>query len=260
MLGLLFMAVWLGAVSPAWASGMAAVEVQSGVAFTVPERLEYAISWVGIPVGESSLAVSDIVRLEHGEAYHFVSTARSNHVLRLLYPVKTRIESFVDTERMLPVRYTMTGRQGFKTRNRELRFDQMSHQVELIMAGMQRVYPTVDAVQDPLSALYFYRTRAAVTPGEVVRIPVHDRKRPHEIVITTGQVETITTRAGTFEAARLNVKQTEEGLFLHEGDITLWVTTDARRLPVRMLGRVMIGTVEAELLSVIPAPEPVVEP
>jgi Protein of unknown function (DUF3108) len=217
--------------------------------FAAPEQLHYAISWLGIPVGESSLTSLGVVEEGTGAVYHFSSTAMSNHVLRLLYPVRTRIDSIVDAERFLPIRYTMNGRQGFQTRHRELLFDQSKHTVQLTMEGQIRNYPTVEAVQDPLSALYYYRMTATMRPGEVVRIPVHDRKRPKEIVVTAGPVETVTTDAGTFQAARLKIKQEEEGLFLHEGDITVWITTDERRLPVRLEGRVTIGTVAAELVN-----------
>ena len=85
--------------------------------------------------------------------------------------------------------------------------------------------------------------------GEVVRIPVHDRKRPKEIVVTAGPVESVKTEAGTFQAVRLKVKQEEEGLFLHEGDLTVWMTADDQCIPVRMEGRVAIGTVAAELTA-----------
>jgi hypothetical protein len=223
-------------------------------AFASPERLQYSISWTGIPVGESILSSLGTVDEGAGNVYHFASTTASNHVLRLLYPVKTRIESVVDPERFLPIRYTMKGRQGFQTRTRELRFDQTAHTVELVMEGVNRRYPTVDAVQDPLSALYYYRMTATMREGEVVRIPVHDRKRPKEIVVTAGPVERIETDAGVFQAARLKIKQTEEGIFLHEGDITIWMTADERRLPVRMEGRVTIGTVVAELEAYSGAP------
>lgn len=215
--------------------------------FATPERLHYAISWVGISVGESTLTSQGMVDEGAGPVYHFSSTAMSNHVLRLLYPVRTRIDSIVDPEQFLPIRYTMEGRQGFQTRHRELQFDQSNHTVRLTMEGQSRNYPTAEAVQDPLSALYFYRMTATMQEGEVVRIPVHDRKRPKEIVVTAGSVETVTTGAGTFQAVRLKIKQEEEGVFLHEGDITVWITADERRLPVRMEGHVAIGTVAAEL-------------
>jgi len=216
-------------------------------AFAEPERLHYSISWVGIPVGESTLISQGMVDEAGGRVYRFASTAASNHVLRLLYPVRTRIESVVDAERFLPIRYTMQGRQGFQSRSRELHFDQTNHTVQLSMEGETRNFPTVEAVQDPLSALYYYRMVATMQPGEIIHIPVHDRKRPKEIVVTAGPVESVTTGAGTFQAARLKIKQEEEGIFLHQGDITVWMSADERRLPVRMEGHVAIGTVAAEL-------------
>jgi len=249
--GALIHAVWLTAAAALLLGSTGSASVTGTQlpkpVFATPERLHYSISWIGIPVGESTLISYGIVE-EGGDAvYHFSSMAASNHVLRLLYPVRTRIDSFVDSDRFLPIRYTMVGRQGFQRRNRELRFDQDNHIVHLTMDGESRNYPTAASVQDPLSALYYYRMTATMQPGEVVRIPVHDRKRPKEIVVTAGPVETVTTDAGTFQASRLNIRQEEEGLFLHEGDITVWMTADERRLPVRLEGRVAIGTVEAEL-------------
>ncbi len=237
--------VWLLAGSAPAALPPAATPLS----FHATEQLHYVIRWAGVPVGESTLVVQDVVEAEEGPMYHFASTARSNHVLRLLYPVRTRVESFVDAARFLPVRYTMQGRQGFRVRDRELLFDQRAHSVELVTEGRRRIYPTADEVQDPLSALYYYRRTATLEAGEVVRIPVHDRKRPKEIVVTAGPVETVETDAGTFQAARLDLTRQDEGLFLHEGDITLWMTADERRLPVRLVGRVAIGTVSAELTA-----------
>ena len=256
----LIVPAWLAAIAALLigATGSASVTIAQlpKPAFAEPEQLHYSISWAGIPVGESTLISRGMIDEAGGHVYHFASTATSNHVLRLLYPVRTRIDSIVDAERFLPIRYTMEGRQGFQTRSRELQFDQTNHVVQLTTEGQSLNYPTVEAVQDPLSALYYYRLVATMQPGEVVRIPVHDRKRPKEIVVTAGPVESVTTEAGTFQASRLKIKQEEEGVFLHQGDITVWMTADERRLPVRMEGHVTIGTVEAELEAYTGAPSP----
>ena len=238
VLGVLFGAPSAGLSSPATPPPLAPTE-----------RLSYTMYWIGVPVAESMLKSAGPVELPEGRAFHFIATTESNHVLRLLYPVKTRVDSFVEAGRFLPIRYTMTGRQGFRKRDRELRFDQAGQSVTLITEGRSRIYPTVAAVQDPLSAFYYYRMTASLEPGEVARIPVHDRKRPKEIIVTVGQVETVKTKAGTFETVRLKIEQ-EEGLFLHEGEVWLWMTTDARRLPVRVEARVTLGTVVAELTEV----------
>ena len=248
---LLSVIFWISTSGPVPVVASVPATLSSRSVFSVKEQLRYDISWIGIPVGEATLASEGFENSEEGGLLHFVSTVRSNHVLRVLYPVKTRIESFVEAERFLPVRYVMTGRQGYRMRNRTLLFDQAQHAVELVSSGEHRTYETVEAVQDPLSALYFYRSNATMREGEIFRVPVHDRKRPKEIVVTAGPVETIRTDAGLFDVVRLNVEQTGKGLFLHDGDLTVWITTDERRLPVRMEGHVAIGTVVAELTHVL---------
>ena len=43
-----------------------------------------------------------------------------------------------------------------------------------------------------------------------------------------------------------------EGLFRQKGDIEIWLTDDARRIPVMMNGKVVIGSVTATLTQVEP--------
>jgi hypothetical protein len=72
------LALWAGsAVMPHRAS-----------AFPMPERLEFEISYTGIPAGR---AVQEVTR--EGDEVHIVSTARSADWLKLFFPVNDRIES-----------------------------------------------------------------------------------------------------------------------------------------------------------------------
>ena len=61
---------------------------QPAAAFPIPERLEFDVSYTGIPAGRAVQEVTIV-----GDEVHIVSTARSADWLRILFPVDDRIES-----------------------------------------------------------------------------------------------------------------------------------------------------------------------
>src|SRR5450631_199704 len=60
----------------------------SAIAFQMPERLEFEITYTGIPAGR---AVQEVT--QSGNEIHIVSTARSAAWLKIFFPVDDRIES-----------------------------------------------------------------------------------------------------------------------------------------------------------------------
>ena len=68
------------------------------LAFPVPERLEFEITYTGIPAGR---AVQEAAM--EGDEMHIVSTARSAAWLKLFFPVDDRIESVLVKGEASPV-------------------------------------------------------------------------------------------------------------------------------------------------------------
>ena len=107
------------------------------------------------------------------------------------------------------------------------------------------------AAHDFISAIYFLRTQqlrpgqffelAVSDSGETVRVPVRvfERKTMKTVV---GRVPTVRVEIGLFGAGRLvNDRQ---------GDMTLWITDDERRLPVRARLTADVGTLDIKLKKV----------
>ena len=43
-----------------------------------------------------------------------------------------------------------------------------------------------------------------------------------------------------------------QGIFLNQGNIRVWFTTDERRIPLRMKAKVVIGSIVADLIEGLP--------
>jgi hypothetical protein len=55
---------------------------------------------------------------------------------------------------------------------------------------------------------------------------------------------------GEAEALRILAIMPFQGIFLNEGNIRVWLTNDARRLPLQMKAKVIIGSIVASLTEV----------
>jgi hypothetical protein len=76
----------------------------------------------------------------------------------------------------------------------------------------------------------------------------HDKKnRPVEVRVEG--IETIESRWGDMETARVLVIMPFHGLFMNQGNIRVWLTTDERRIPVRMKAKVILGSIVADLVD-----------
>jgi hypothetical protein len=62
-------------------------------------------------------------------------------------------------------------------------------------------------------------------------------------------VETIEGAWGKAETVRVLVIMPFHGLFMNQGNIRVWVTTDERRTPLRMKATVTLGSVVADLVE-----------
>ena len=107
------------------------------------------------------------------------------------------------------------------------------------------------AAHDFISAIYFLRAQplkpgqsfelAVSDSGQTVRVPVRvtERKTVKSVV---GRVPTLRVEVGLFGAGRLVNDR--------EGEMTLWITDDARRLPVRARLSADVGTLDIKLKKV----------
>ena len=104
-----------------------------------------------------------------------------------------------------------------------------------------------ERVQDALSSLYYVRTRQDFIVGKPIVVDVHDSGKTWSIEIHTLGRERITTPAGEFDTIMIKTYPKYEGVFMHKGEIFMWLTDDARKIPVLMKSRISIGSIVATL-------------
>ncbi len=220
-----------------------------------PERLVYEVSWGILPVGEATLEVARLVEFAGRAAYHVVSTARSNRFCDTFYKVRDVNESWIDAGTLTSLGYSKRLREGRFFRDEWVVYDPEGGRFLGRSSGREGSYThhagTVPAsVQDILSSLYYVRTRELRVGSEVI-LDVNTRQNWPLVVRVLGR-ETIRTPAGTFPAILVEPAIRQEGIFIQKGRrLQVWLSEDARRIPVLMRVEVFFGHVTARLIKMI---------
>jgi hypothetical protein len=219
------------------------------------ERLVFSIDYGLINAGEGTLEVLGLVQYEDAVCYAIESKATSNRFFSTFYKVRDRIISYIDARGLYSRYFHKRLREGDYRKNVEVTFDPETgiaryadgHEVE-----------TVPGVHDVLSAFYYVRT-LDLKVGDVYDVPAHSSRKTYPLKVFVHGRERVTVPAGTFDCYVVEPKLEGEGLFKHEGALTLYMTADQYKIPVLMKTKVPVGSIDASLteyrLAHLPEPD-----
>jgi hypothetical protein len=225
-------------------------------AFFSGEQLTYLISWSNIiDAGTAVMEVSE-EKLTNGEkVYRIVSTARSSGLVSKFYKVNDMIESIIDSEHLYSLSYKLDQSHGKRKKKRTMIFNQAKGTVVVDADGRQDTYSTPPGIQDPLSSLYYIRTRQDFIVGKPMFVDVHDDDKNWAVEVQTIGREKIKTSFGKFNTIKVKTYPRYEGVFQHKGEIYIWFTDDERKIPVLMKSEITIGSIMATLIAMKPGEE-----
>lgn len=211
--------------------------------FRPGESLRFSVQYGFIHAGNAWLEVPEIVDWNGRPAWRLVARAQSNGFFDKVYKVRNRIESVWDVERQHSWRYFEDRHEGRFNANDTLRYDPDS----LVMRYKDgRSFPLPGPVQDALSSFYLTRFRALPIGGRVT-FDYHASRKTAPMEVRVLGRETVRTPAGKFSCIVIEPLLKAGGIFKNNGRLVIWLTDDARRMPVLMKSKVMIGSVKVVL-------------
>ena len=211
------------------------------------ENLHYRIRLGPLTVGEGCLAIDDIIDCDGRPAYVVRYTARSGGVLSRLYPVRDRITSWADTLDFRTHRLQKRIREG---RYREACDWRVDHDLGLARERSGDTLSVACGIHDVFSA--FLRVRSSrLVPGGNVTVPVLLGGAATDLSVAVGPPRRVRVPAGAFDTIAVQPDLGRGGPFQHDGAVTIDLSRDRRRWPVRIRMRVpIVGAIVVELVDV----------
>ncbi len=220
--------------------------------FQTGERLTYDISWLNITAGTAVMEVLASQAADHPSVATLLTTAQSRPAITKFFPVDNRVQSAMDLAALVPEHMTFRRREGKKKEDIEYIFHHQAGTVTAVRGGSTESMPIPPETQDVISCLYYVRSKLPMQPGASLTMNVYHDKKNRHVEVRVETIEQINGPWGKMDAARVLVIMPFQGIFLNQGNIRVWFTTDARRIPLRMKARVIIGSIVADLVGGIP--------
>jgi len=149
----------------------------------------------------------------------------------------------------------LTSQEGSRQRETKIAFDYPNRRADYLERDRTRntvlLAKETDipaCVHEIAGGLYFLRT-LDLEPGQSALIPLSDGKKSVVAKVEAQQVEEVKTPAGSFKAIRYEAYVFNNVLYRRPAHLYIWLTDDARRLPVQIRVRMQltIGTITLEL-------------
>ena len=209
------------------------------------EKYVYEIQWRLITAGQATLeARSNWARL----------TLESAGLVSALYKIRDVYSVNYDDPFCVTVS-VMDAQEGRRHRETRVLFDRNQNHAFFTEKDVpaNTTVRTADVaippcVHDVVGALLTLR-RVAILPGTTIEMPVSDGRKSASVKITAQEREEIVTKAGMFKTIRFEADILNGVVYPRKGKANIWISDDARRLPVQIRVRMNfpVGTVTLAL-------------
>lgn len=221
--------------------------VERQVPFRLGEQLTYQITWSSFITATAATATFTVrekrAAYDSSLAYYIVAEGRPTPVLAVFYPIYYKADTWLDAHTLLPVRASVFSQERGRRENKITVFDQARRRAEFeIDQSTGSETPSVKKTtlsvppqtQDPLSAVFALRA-LAMTAGTRTQMPLLFNGVLYQVQVTIGGRESLKTPMGTLGAWRITPVLFEHGRpVASPRGMTVWISDDARRLPLRM--------------------------
>ncbi len=225
------------------------------VPYGVGEQLVFSIDYGIVNAGEATMQVKGVVRSGKFPCYEIEAKTVSNRFFSAFYKVRDKVVSHVDCGGLFSRHFAKRLREGDYRKNIAIDFDHADGKARYADG---RVFDTIAGVHDILSAFYFVRS-LDLDSREPVFLRTHSSRKTYDLKVVVHGREEVEVPAGRFDCWVVEPLLQGEGLFKHEGKLTIWLTADERRIPVLMRTKVKVGAIDASLKEFTPG-RPVTAP
>ena len=226
-------------------------------AFIPGEKLKYRVHYGFVDAGEAILEVKPKLKTHAGrEVYHIVGTGRSLGAFDWFYKVRDRYETFIDTEAMVPWYFIRKVDEGGYKIDETMAFNHYKNSVTTESVRNKKdpvkgIFEVPQGIQDMVSAFYFSRTidLSNVKEGDIIPINAFIDNEIVPLNIRYEGKDVVKTRKGTFNTLKFKPMVQAGRVFKAKDEMTIWISDDANRIPVRVESAVIVGSIKMDLVD-----------
>lgn len=222
------------------------------LSFQRGEFLKYKIQYGLINAGIATVELKESNE-KSDTLMHTVAKGWTTGMVHFLFPVLDIYESYFTETGLQPNHFIRKIDEGGYTQDKELFFDFNAHQVKEInhKKNKEKSFFIQNDVQDMLSSFYYMRrvdfTGLKESDSISINMFFDGKMNPIKLMILSR--ETIKTNFGKIKTIKIRPLVQKGRVFKDEENVTLWISDDENKIPVKIKASLLVGAAKAELIE-----------
>ncbi len=223
--------------------------------FAPNEALYLDVDYLGMTVGKVAMRYRGVKTMHGREVHHFQARFKSAPFYSAIYELDDTVETFVDKEKFLGLRYNLVQRESKQNVDEVQLFDRETLRTtayqKQVRAGKTKDRKWESFIPrhslDGFSVAYFIRG-LPMRVGAQYAVPVVNKGKTLLLNLTVEAREKIRVkgRKGEINTWRVHIMSKYTGTTLKSGDMMLWLADTPGRELLRVKASIKIGSVFAE--------------
>ncbi len=215
------------------------------------EFLEFKVKYMSFNTSTASLEIKE-EKLNKHKVYHIIGKGKSSRLLGFFFKIKDRYETYINKETMLPEKFIRDIDEGGHTKNIEINFDQNANKAEVIDHKHKKtsIFVTENQVQDMVSAFYYLRSHLDVDSlkiGDETQLYLFFDNQNYNFKLRYLGSEDVKTKFGIVNCLKFRPLVMADRVFKEQESLTVWVSNDDNKIPVKIGAELMVGSLTAQL-------------
>ena len=220
-------------------------------AYDVGEWFKFRIHYGFVNAGYATLEVKDAT-VNNKKAFHVIGKGYTTGMSRFFFKVEDTYESYIEKESGNPLQFVRKINEGGYTKNQEGFFNPSSSRIVVkdYKNKSEKTFVIPKNTQDILSAFYYlrnYPTIDKINPGEAITIDMFFDDETTKFKLKFIGRQDITTKFGVVASMVFRPLVQSGRVFKEQESVTVWISDDANRLPIRIKADLAVGSLKADI-------------
>ncbi len=219
--------------------------------FDTGEWFKFRIHYGWFTASYATLEIKDEV-LNGVPVHHIIGEGKSSGILSAFFKVEDYYETYIDKEEVKPYRFIRKINEGGHTKNIEINFDHQNKKALVFdkKRNTKKTFTTKDNIQDMMSSFYYLRNNINVSSlkkGDEQFVNMFFDNENYLFKLKFLGKEIINTKVGKIRCLKFRPFVQADRVFKEEESLTVWVSDDKNRMPVRIKAEILVGSINADL-------------
>ena len=230
---------------------MAPLSMFSQQAFQEGEWLKFRVYYGIFNASFATLEVNN-TNLNNKDVFHVIGRGKSTGLLHLFFKVDDNYETYIDKNSNLPYRFIRKIDEGGHTKDLQIDFNQELNRAYVFdrKHNENKTFTTQENVHDMLSSFYYIRNSLndnKLVAGQEFFMNMFFDNENHNFKLKFLGREVLDTKFGKVATLKFRPYVMAGRIFKEEEALTLWVTDDKNKMPIRIKAELTVGSLNADL-------------